>query len=114
MSKRGRPKGSTNAKDIVEVKPSQCKKCDSSRRTKYENTDRRDYSGAGLEYVAIIYRTCRCLDCGQARRVQEKVYAPTGITTGTPDITGEAGTKLGRLSPRTRRLDSAGETNRFD
>jgi len=72
----GRPKGSANITTIVEVQPSRCRNCGSSRRTKYENPERRDYSGAGLEYDAIIYRTCRCLDCGQARRVQEKVYAP--------------------------------------
>jgi len=72
----GRPKGSTNAEDIVDVEPSRCKKCDSSRRTKYENPVRRDYSGTGLPYIAIIYRTCRCVDCGQARRDREFVYAP--------------------------------------
>ena len=65
-----------NARDIVVVDASRCKKCGSSRRTKYANPDRRDYSGAGLDFVAIIYRTCRCLDCGQARRDQEMVYAP--------------------------------------
>ena len=75
----GRPKGSTNITTIVEVKPSRCCNCGSSRRTKYENPYRRDYNGAGLEYIAIIYRTCRCMDCGQARRDQEKVYAPAAI-----------------------------------
>ena len=80
-SKRpGRPKGSTNIAAAGEVEPSRCPACGSSRRTKYENPDRRDYSQAGLEYIAIIYRTCRCLDCGQARRDQEKVYAPSSLT----------------------------------
>ena len=37
-----------------------------------------DFPGGGLECVAIVYRTCRCADCGQARRDQEKVYAPRG------------------------------------
>jgi Zn ribbon nucleic-acid-binding protein len=78
MSRRppGRPKGSTNAKIIVEVEASRCPKCGSSERTKYENPVRRDYSGSGLEFVAIIYRTTRCVDCGQARRDQEKEYPP--------------------------------------
>ena len=80
MSNRrpGRPKGSTNVDVSVLVEPSRCPNCGSSQRTKYENPERRDYSGAGLEYVAIIYRTCRCMHCGQARRDQEKVYAPKG------------------------------------
>ena len=74
--KRGRPKGSTNIAALVEVEPSRCPACGSSRRTKYENPVRLDYSSAGLEFVAIVYRTCRCLDCGQARRDQAKEYAP--------------------------------------
>jgi hypothetical protein len=53
--------------------PSRCT-CGSSRRTPYTNTYTRDYSGQGLPFVAIIYRACRCMDCGQARRDQEKVY----------------------------------------
>ena len=72
----GRPKGSTNIDVSVLVEPSRCPNCGSSQRTKYENPERRDYSDAGLEFVAIIYRTCHCVDCGQARRDQEKVYAP--------------------------------------
>jgi hypothetical protein len=84
--KRGRPKGSPNIAALAEVAPSRCPVCGSSRRTKYENPERRDYSGQGLEFVAIVYRTCRCLDCGQARRDQEKVFAPTRIalTYSTP------------------------------
>lgn len=72
----GRPKGATNVRTVVEVQPSRCRTCGSSRRTKYENPVRIDYSGSGLEFVAVILRTCRCLDCGQARRDQEKEYAP--------------------------------------
>ena len=74
--KRGRPKGSQNVTAIAEVALSRCPACGSSRRTKYENPIRLDYSGAGLEFVAIVYRTCRCLDCGQARRDQTKEYGP--------------------------------------
>ena len=74
----GRPKGSPNISAKVVVEPSRCPACGSSRRTKYENPVRVDFSGSGLECVAIVYRTCRCLDCGQARRDQEKVYGPRG------------------------------------
>lgn len=81
----GRPKGSTNIDVSVLVEPSRCPNCGSSQRTKYENPKRVDFPGSGLECVAIVYRTCRCLDCGQARRDQEKVYAPTEATAG--DIT---------------------------
>lgn len=72
----GRPKGSTNIDVSVLVEPSRCPNCGSSQRTKYENPERIDFPGSGLECVAIVYRTCRCVDCGQARRDQEKVYAP--------------------------------------
>ena len=82
----GRPKGSTNIDVSVLVEPSRCPNCGSSQRTKYENPERIDFPGSGLECVAIIYRTCRCVDCGQARRDQEKVYAPTGITPGNEDM----------------------------
>jgi hypothetical protein len=61
-------------------------KCGSSQRTKYENPERREYSGAGLPYIAIIYRTCRCLDCGQARRDQERVYAPKGTAVEASNV----------------------------
>ena len=86
MRRRGRPKGSTNVAAQAIAEPSRCPICGSSRRTKYENPTRLDYSGQGLEFVAIVYRTCRCLDCGQARRDQEKVYAPSAIQLGDGPI----------------------------
>jgi hypothetical protein len=80
MSSRrlGRPPGAKTIKEIAEVTPSRCPSCGSSRRSPYANTAYRDYAGQGLLYDGIYYRTCRCLDCGQARRDQEKVYAPKG------------------------------------
>jgi hypothetical protein len=78
----GRPKGSTNIDVSVLVEPSRCPNCGSSQRTKYENPERIDFPGSGLDCVAIVYRTCRCMHCGQARRDQEKVYAPNGMTPG--------------------------------
>jgi len=76
----GRPKGSTNiAVSPVIIEPSRCPACGSSRRTKYENRERVYFPGSGLDCIAIDYRTCHCLDCGQARRDQERVYAPKGI-----------------------------------
>ena len=63
------------AREVL-VEPSRCPRCGSSQRTKYENPKRIDFPGSGLDCVAIVYRTCRCMDCGQARRDQEKVYAP--------------------------------------
>ena len=71
--KRGRPKGSKNVSQTGEVVPSRCK-CGSSRRTPYSNVQFRDYSGSGLDFVGIYYRSCKCLDCGQARRDREMVY----------------------------------------
>jgi hypothetical protein len=75
----GRPKGSANIDVSVLVEPSRCPKCGSSQRTKYENPKRIDFPCSGLDCVAIIYRTCKCLDCGQARRDLEKVYAPKSL-----------------------------------
>jgi hypothetical protein len=72
----GRPKGARNIRESGEVEPSRCTACGSSRRTAYENCDYLDYSNHGLEFIGIYYRTCRCQDCGQARRDREKVYAP--------------------------------------
>ena len=76
----GRPPGAKTIKETAEVSPSRCTSCGSSRRSPYENTTYRDYAGQGLPFVGIYYRTCRCVDCGQARRDQEKVYAPIGIS----------------------------------
>lgn len=74
-SKRpGRPKGAKTIKELVEVVPSRCPKCGSSRRTKYQNTYYRDFSGQGLKFIGIKYHACKCLDCGQSRRDLEKVY----------------------------------------
>jgi hypothetical protein len=72
----GRPPGAKTIREIAEVTPSRCPLCRSSRRSAYENPTYRDYSGQGLPFVGIHYRTCRCLDCGQARRDIEKVYSP--------------------------------------
>ena len=72
--RRGRPPGAKTIKDIVEVEPSRCKKCGSSNRTDYQNVYFRDFPG--LEFSRIYYRSCKCLDCGQARRDLERVYPP--------------------------------------
>jgi len=116
----GRPKGSTNINVSVLVEPSRCPNCGSSQRTKYENPVRLDFSGSGLEYVAIILRTTRCVDCGQARRDQEKVYAPAGISLAedclpeaanagfaTPFGRCDRGAQLGPLSALNSRGDVA-------
>lgn len=71
---RGCPPGAKNIKEYVDVVPSRCKKCGSSRRSPYHNARYEDYSGRGLEFVGIYYRPCKCLDCGQARIDKEPVY----------------------------------------
>ena len=78
----GRPKGSPNIDVLVQVEPSRCPSSGSSHRTKYQNPSYRDYSGAGPPFIGIYYRSCKCEDCGQARRDQEKVYAPKSATQG--------------------------------
>lgn len=74
--KQGRPGGAKNITNVTDVEPSRCRKCGSSRRSQYRGTRRREFSGSGLPYVAVIYRRCRCLDCNQARVDREPVYPP--------------------------------------
>ena len=83
---RGRPPGAKTIKDIVEVEPSRCSNCGSSKRTGYENPYYRDYSGQGLEFIGIYYRACKCIDCGRARRDLERVYAPAESNNQKPVI----------------------------
>lgn len=73
---RGRPTGAKNITESADVTPSRCPKCGSSARSKYLNTQRRNFANAGTEFIAINYRRCRCLDCGQTRVDREPEYPP--------------------------------------
>lgn len=67
--KRGRPVGSRNVRDVVDVPASRCPKCDSTRKTILHRTDQ-EYGGIdpnGQPYTLIIRRLVRCLDCQQCR-----------------------------------------------
>ena len=61
---------------VAEVVPSRCR-CGSSRRSDYLTEYYRDYNAQGLPFIGIYYRTCKCLDCGQSRLDQERVYSKT-------------------------------------
>jgi len=59
-----------NRRDVVQVIPSTCRRCGSTRRTGYTSTTRKDISGKtrdGQPFTSVVWRSCRCLDCDQAR-----------------------------------------------
>jgi len=66
----GRPKGSGQSPpDFVNVEPSRCKRCGSTRRSDYygktEQAHRGEYNGR--PYTHIVRRRTKCVDCGQLR-----------------------------------------------
>ncbi|WP_254512865.1 hypothetical protein [Anatilimnocola floriformis] len=73
----GRPPGSPNVKEVVDVEPSRCPKCKSSERGPYLNTTRREFKGAGTPFCALLFRRCQCLNCGQIRIDRTPVYEAT-------------------------------------
>jgi len=81
QARRGRPKGAkTEARPTVEVGISKCRACGCTDRSAYTNIRTANISGShptfGL-YTTIVWKRCRCLQCGQAR--DDKVYLrPTG------------------------------------
>lgn len=71
----GRPPGSPNAQyDEVEVQVVACRRCGSTERSPYFGIRRFPYCGEkdGRPYNRIVWRSCRCLQCGQHRR--EKTF----------------------------------------
>jgi hypothetical protein len=55
---------------IVQVSPSRCASCGSTRRAPYHRVTRQHFAGntrEGEPYNVIVRRHTRCLDCGQAR-----------------------------------------------
>jgi len=69
---KGRPVGSRTVKDVVTAQPeSLCKKCGSAKRSRYGNTRVSHYAHThdGRQCTQVIWRTCKCLDCGQYRNV---------------------------------------------
>lgn len=66
----GRPEGPAEEVDVAAATVVRCKRCDSTRRSKYTNTRilRRGGTGPdGKPYTRVVWRRCRCLSCGQAR-----------------------------------------------
>jgi hypothetical protein len=56
---------------VNEAPASRCPNCDSTSRSDYQNTVRRRISGIdddGRPFEWIVWRSCRCLKCGQWRR----------------------------------------------
>lgn len=73
--KRGRPfgsKGPTESKTpIASATPARCPRCKSTERTPYGNAIEREWSGVapdGSPCTHVIWRACKCLACGQARK----------------------------------------------
>ena len=69
--KRGRPTGAKTAdKPVVEIQASRCPSCESTERTPYADRRELSYSGTapdGQHYDRVVWRSCRCARCGQAR-----------------------------------------------
>jgi hypothetical protein len=66
----GRPKGSTRTvPDFVNVEPSRCKRCGSTRRSDYYGKTEQAFQGEynGRPYTHIVRRRTKCLGCGQIR-----------------------------------------------
>lgn len=69
--RKGRPPGSPNITDVVDVIPSCCRKCGCTERTPYVNAQEMAYggvTGTGRQYTHIVWRSTRCVECGQGRR----------------------------------------------
>jgi hypothetical protein len=66
----GRPKGQTKEKVTVIVEHSKCPKCGSVERSNYNNIITYDIVGIhnGIEYVRVVFRSTKCLSCGQIRK----------------------------------------------
>jgi hypothetical protein len=79
--KLGEPRPTPEAPAAVNPVPaSRCRKCQSTLRSCYSNTKRQTISGiepgTHLHYTAVVWRTCRCGNCGQARVDRTYEYAP--------------------------------------
>jgi len=74
----GRPKGSKNVQaPLVPVELAHCPKCGSTDRQRIPGRSPRVFPHAGLNgqgrpYTAVIWRHCRCSQCGQ--RFVERAY----------------------------------------
>lgn len=81
-AKRGRPTGAkTEQKPIVEYQVSRCPNCGSTDRTSYADRRELAYSGTtpdGRQYDRIVWRSCKCEACGQARI--DKTFELTAAT----------------------------------
>jgi hypothetical protein len=82
LTKKGRPKGSTNREvEQVAVPATACPKCGSTRRAPYFNRREIPYAGTcfltGQVYTSIIVRRCSCVDCGQFRDDRQLVNQPS-------------------------------------
>jgi hypothetical protein len=75
----GRPKGSGNVKETVQVVPSRCAACGSTRRSGYLDKTVQQFSGIapdGKPFNRIVRRRTRCLDCDQLRIDRSLEYEP--------------------------------------
>lgn len=80
----GRPPGSPDApKDSELLFPSRCKRCKSTRRSRFRSTRVQKYNGldpAGRPATHVVRHLTTCLDCGQVRTVREYPNEPTTET----------------------------------
>lgn len=81
--KAGRPRAAKSIeRDLVDVPPSRCRVCNSTRRADYEHVQLIEGAGTdpqGRPYTAVELRPTRCLDCEQARMDRTWIYVPGEI-----------------------------------
>lgn len=67
---RGRPPGAKNISVEAIVDVSRCPQCGSTEREKYSNPTEMEQAGTfkGQAFTHIVWRSTRCLTCGQSRR----------------------------------------------
>lgn len=78
-NKTGRPAGAKNITDTVDVDPSRCPSCGSTRRSAYYGEPNvQEFAGErdGQPFNRIVRRRCQCLDCEQFRIDRSYEFKP--------------------------------------
>ena len=73
--KRKRTRKKAQPHVAVDVEASRCRTCGSSSRGDYFNKTEKPLSGIdeqGLPFTHVVWRSCKCLDCGQIRRERSR------------------------------------------
>lgn len=81
-AKRGRPRESQNRQyDVVDATLTNCTKCKSTERTKYQGAPeilRQSFEDVD---VVTVWRKCRCTKCGQWRKDKYVFREPAALNS---------------------------------